>query len=376
MWLIGLVFLITGCWDRVEIEERGFVIGSAIDSSDKTQKFILTFQFVIPSAMQGKDKGGKEGQTFLNISSEENTLFKATREISTLVSRSPYLEHNKIIIVSEKLARDGKIAEVLDFFIRDHEMRRSAKVIIAAGEARELLEIKPAIEKLPVQSINSASENPNKSESITPPTNIGDIHEFLLENTSFAIPQITALDNKVKVSGAAVFNGNDKQMRGFLNDDQTSGRNFFKGRVKAGAIEILVENKYVVFELKDARRKIQANVSDKEHPVFDIRVSVDGNVSESYTKAPLLRTDVISEIENKVEAKITDMMEEVLEKVQRDYKSDVLGLGDYLNEGHYSTWRTIRQDWDQGKNYFSKCRVNIHVNVKLKIIGSIVKTES
>ncbi|QMV41878.1 Ger(x)C family spore germination protein [Cohnella cholangitidis] len=373
-WLFGLAIL-TGCWDRVEIEERGFVIGTAIDAAANNQ-FVLTFQYAVPSAFTGgSDMDGKKGEAFLNVMEQGRTLFRAARKMSNESSRSPYLEHNKIILVSERLAKEGKLEEVLDLFLRDHEMRRAAKVMIAEGEARKLLELKPRIEKLPVLYINATAENPKKSESITPPTKIGEVHRFLLEEYSYALPKISAEGTKIKVSGAAVFNGYDNRLRGFLSADLTSGRNFFRGTVKTATVEIVVENQLVAFELKSASRKMKASVSDPEHPVFDIHVAVSGNVGESYTQADLLKPKIMADIEAKVSAKIAEAMDDVLNKAQKEYRSDILGLGEHLNENHHRAWMKIHDNWDHGENLFSRARVNIHVKTKLRIIGSIENSQ-
>jgi len=374
---IGLVLLsmLTGCWDRVEIEDRGFVIGTAIDTADNGL-FKLTFQYVVPNAMQGKSPtGSSQGSPYLNISAEGKTLFKAARKMSTEASRPPYLEHNKIIILSEKLARSGKITEVLDLFIRDHEMRRAAKVMIAEGEAKSLLEVKSPIDRLPVQYINSTSENPDKTETITPPTTIGEVHRFLLEDRSYAIPKIAPVANKISISGAAVFSGSDNRLKGFLNEEQTAGRNYFRGTVRAGALEITVDDQLVVFEVKRASRTMHANVADRERPVFDVDVDVEGNVGESFTNVDLLDPKVTADIEAKVGAKIKSIMSDVLDKTQKDYRADILGLGEHLNENHYGAWKFIRHDWEGGSRIFSNSKVNIRVNVKMRIIGSIQRSK-
>lgn len=367
--------VISGCWDRLEIEDRGFVVGSAIDQGENGT-FELTFQLVVPSAMQGTSAGGghPSAMAYQNITSSGATLFKAARKMSNETSRSPYMEHNKIIIISEALARAGKIQEVLDVFIRDHEMRRAAKVMISAGQAKKLLNVKPDIETLPVQYINSTSENPQKSESIVPPTTMGRVHRFLLETHSFAIPRIAQTDNKISLSGAAVF-GSDNRMRGFLNGEETTGKNFFSGRVKAGALEIELDGKAVVYEIKGADRTIRANVSDPRKPEFTVNVNVEGNVGEWHTDADLLDPKVVWAIENRVREKIQTMMYSVLEKLQKQYKADAIGLSDYLNENHYRIWQKIKDDWDHGENLFSKCRVIVRVNAKLRIFGTIERVQ-
>ncbi|XID91282.1 Ger(x)C family spore germination protein [Paenibacillaceae bacterium WGS1546] len=368
--------VLCGCWDRIEIEERGFVVGTAIDLTE-SGAFELTFQFAIPGAMLEKTPEAQSSdQTYQNVSAEGETLFRAARKMANKSSRVPYMEHNKLIIVSEKLAREGRIEEALDLFIRDHEMRRSSKVLVAKGQAKKLLTIRPRIERLPVEYINATSENPDKSETITPPAIVGHLHRNLLEEHSYAIPVISAMDNKASVSGAAVFHGPTNKLKGFLSGIETSGGNFFNGTIRAGVVEIEYEGEPIVFEIKDVNRRLRADVADPEHPVFDVEISAEGNVGESYSKADLLNPSVIAEIERKVNERVRDVMESTLDKVQREYRSDVLGFGDHLRENHYRTWETVKDDWEEGKQIFSRCNVNIRVRSKIRIVGAIDRAKN
>lgn len=373
-WLIGLVMIATGCWDRVESEERGFVVGAAIDSAEE-KKWNLTYQFVVTSALSSKEGGSKQGGAFYNLSTEGNTLFKISRDMSTKVGRSPYLQHIKIILLSEEVAKKGDFGKAMDLFLRDHELRRAAKVMIADGEAKRILGINPTNEKLPVLYIDSISENPYKSSGMMPPTNVGKIHGYLLGKVSYAIPRIVGLKNKVKIGGAAIFKGKDNRMVGFINEKETAGLDFITGDVKGGAIEFKINDEFVVFELKGSKGKIHANVSDPEHPVFNIHIFAEGNVGESYASLDFLDQKVIAEVEKKVAMQIEDLANAAIDKLQKDYKTDALGLGTFLNREHYRTWKKIKDDWDTGRNLFSKCQIRIQVKVKMRIIGSIIESE-
>lgn len=375
VWLACLTIFITGCWDRVEIEDRGFVIGAALDTSDK-KKIKLTFQFVVPSALSGKGQTGSSGakDAFMNLTTEGNSIFDAARQMSTQASRSPYLQHIKIIILSEDLVRKGELSMALDLFIRDHEMRRASKVMIADGTtARKIFEIKPTNEQLPVLYIDSTSENKAKSASILPPTSVGDVHSFLLGDHSFAIPKITALDQKVKVSGSAVFDGSNKKMKGFLNSRETMGLNFMTGVVKGGSIEFQMNDKMVVLELKQSKRTIHANVSNPEHIVFNVEVDVEGNVAETEARLDLLDEKVLREIEKKVAEEVEKRTTMITQRAQKKYKLDFMGMGRYLEQSHFNTWKSIKDDWDQGANLFLKSEIQVKANVKVRIIGSTIE---
>ncbi|MBD2863069.1 Ger(x)C family spore germination protein [Paenibacillus oceani] len=46
------------------------------------------------------------------------------------------------------------------------------------------------------------------------------------------------MDNKVVTSGAAIFDGHTLLLKGFLNEDEATGRNILTGTLKAGALEL------------------------------------------------------------------------------------------------------------------------------------------
>ncbi len=69
-------------------------------------------------------------------------------------------------------------------------------------------------------------------------------------------------------------------------------------------------------------------------------------------------------------AAIYDEMNAVMARLHK-VDIDAIGLSDYLNENHYRAWQKIKNDWEGGEQLFSKCRVLVKVNTKMRIIGAI-----
>ncbi|USK70825.1 Ger(x)C family spore germination protein [Peribacillus asahii] len=389
-----LLFLVTGCWDQNEIEERGFVIGTAIDmvkgqtddsvgemsEEERKEKYKLTYQFVVPGNFIGGGSGGgqsgggaSEGKPFLNLTAEGTSIHQITRKMAAETSRKPYLEHINLIVLSEELARKGHLKDAMDFFVRDHEMRRVAKVMVAEGEARKVLEINPQHEKMPVLFIDSLSENIVKHGTSLSPINIGDVHSYLLKGNSFVIPRIVIKDNKGIILGAAMFNSQNQEMIGTLNESETLGLNFITEKVESAVLEFLMNGQLVAFEIKGAKSKIEADVSDKDQIKFTVKINVDGNVGEVYGDVALKNRSVLSEIEEKTAKEIERIINGVIDKVQKKYKVDVFELGAYLKQEHYKTWKQVNKEWDKGENYFSKSVVDVQVRVDVRQIGASIK---
>lgn len=382
--ILCLALIVTGCWDRVEIENRGFVIGIAIDkvkekapSKPKAkQRLDATYQFVVPGALRGGGTagGGQGGEAFLNLSSVGNTMFEISRTLASKTSRSPYLEHMQIILVSEDVAKKGQFAHVMDFFLRYPEMRRTIKIMVVEGEARKALEIAPKNEKLPTMYIHSASENSPKNAQMLPEVKLAEVHELLLKKGSFVIPRMTVREKEVKITGAAAFQGHNEKMVGFLGEEETEGLNMITGEIKGGILEIPVKDNLMVYEIKGMKRSIQARISDKDQIEFTINIESEGDVGESLDSLDYLDPAILSNIEKKVAKEIERLTNDTIKKVHEDFKVDVLGLGDYLNQEHYSTWKTIKDDWDHGRNYFAKSKIRVQAKVKLRTIGNVNQT--
>ncbi|TCP20305.1 Ger(x)C family germination protein [Scopulibacillus darangshiensis] len=194
--ILLLLVLMTGCWDQIEIEERGFEIGVAIDLSKDVPelvesgselakdngRFALTDQFVAPGGLGGQSQQQSVGggqKPFFNITAQGNSMFEATRDMAVKTSRTPYAEQLKVVITSAKAANTPY--NVLDLFLRDNEMRRNIKVLISKGRAVDVLNISPKNEKVPSIALDSITNNVDKNTAMVPDIRIGDIHENLLK---------------------------------------------------------------------------------------------------------------------------------------------------------------------------------------------------
>lgn len=386
-----------GCWDQVQIEQRGFVIGVGVDAdhSHKTEersdkeapdkpkgkmRFVVTEQFVIPGGITGgKGSGGQSGvnATHLNLTSTGDTLFEISRQLSSRTSRTPFYQHLKVLIISEEIAKT-KLAftNVLDYFLRDPELRRGIKVMIAKGKAKDVIEVRPKTESLPVLYIDSVSRNTFKNARMLKEVRIGEIQEYQLSRTSFALPRVTPDDTEVKIAGAAVFHGYNGRMAGFLGEEETEGLNFLTGEIDGGMLKISVEDNLVTFNIQGAKRRLHADTSDKEHIRFTLEVICEGAIAESFERIDFTKKTAVTNMQRKLEAEIVRMTGDTLRKVHKEMKTDVLGLGSYLKQKHYSLWKQVRTNWDYKKNYFAQSDIQVKATVYIRNFGDIINSES
>lgn len=394
LFALALLVLTAGCWDRVEIEERGFVVGVAIDVPKSPQKpeqkqagleknprgnarYAVTYQFVVSGKLQSASGSNSPapGQAYLNLTSEGETLIDIDKQLAGRTSRFPYYEHLKVIAISEELARnEHEFARVLDFFLRDPEMRRSAKVFVAAGEARDILNVEPSNEKLPVMYINSVSENSVKNARILPETKLGEIHEYLLGQRSFVVQRIMSAEDKheVKLEGAAVIRGVNSQLAGMLGPEETEGLNLLTGKFRTGIVKAEVKNNLVACDLSIKKRTIDADVSDPEHIRFRIRIEAEGTLGESFEQSlDVLKRKSIGLVEQAAEREIVRMTKAAIRKLQHDFQADAMGLGANLHQNHHTVWKQVGRDWEKGKRYFTQCEIQVEPRVIIRRTGTV-----
>src|SRR5699024_6227318 len=108
IFLISItVLLLTRFWDTINIEDRGFIVGSAIDlAEDDTDDpiYSITNQFVLPQSFINPAEQASDQKAFENITGKGRSVSRVNEEMSANSSKTPYFGHIKMLIISEELA--------------------------------------------------------------------------------------------------------------------------------------------------------------------------------------------------------------------------------------------------------------------------------
>ncbi|MFI8708592.1 Ger(x)C family spore germination protein [Bacillus sp. NPDC077411] len=387
MGCIFFVILISGCSEREEIEERGFVVGVAFDpATNKEEKSETattsysrlikgTYQIVLPSSLTERDsKDG--GKNYININATADSVFAQIRIISKKISRSLFFPHIEVLIFSEDLLKKPFVLEdALDVFFRDHAMRRNIRIFVSKGRAEDILKQSAKPENLPAKYISMISNHAQKNAQMLEAIRIGDLQEKMSANRSFVLPVLGLTRQGIKMEGAAVFRGKDKKLVGRLNGMETLGLNYIIGKKVGGFFKIQRGNQQIVFEIRSMHRKIHPFLTDPTKPKFVIDVYLAGALAEVY-----LRKDNKAMSDKEISKYLASEMEKQLQKtvkvVQKDLKVDVLGVGEYYKRKNYKKWIKVKKNWDKGQNYFSNSHIIVRVHPSIEHTGSVLPIRS
>lgn len=367
--------LLCSCWDQIEIEERAFIYGMAIDvAEDNSEEIQLTEQLIIPEniSTMSAGGGGGEGKAYRNIKDEGKTVYSIDRKITENTSRFTDSNHLQIVLFSEEIMKQPTLfKEYLDIFFRGKRMRRGIKVAVTNGKAEKFLTVEPEHEKIPSEYINGILENKGKLE-IVDLIRIGDIQEKILEKRSFPIPYLIKKDSKkIEYAGMAIYNGQKERMVGKLEGEEAEGLSYIRSLKHTGRIDVKVNNEETTVEILKIKSKFSLDDREKNILKFTLKINIIASIAEQVGTENMESFKVLKEFEDATSKKAEEIVKKTIDTLQKDLQTDGMGLWLYLNRYKPKLWKEVKNDWDVGENYFSKSEINVVVNVKVEEPGDI-----
>lgn len=358
----------TGCWSNRDIKDIRIAVAAGLDKSEDN-KIELTIQLVKPSAIRGgQDGGAKQEKAFQTISEKGDTVFEAARNMLVTVDNKILLSHIQIIVIGEKLAREG-VADVLDFFERDHESNQKSVIIIAKETAaKNILNAKSGLKEIPAMHLADIMENEEANGKIIKVM----LTELIQESSPGKAPvagAIEIIDKKetitiedMRVEGAAVFK-KDKLV-GWMTPLETRGLLFTEDKVKSGIINISNpqdESKKIGIEILRSKGEKDVQLAEGKITCM-VKIEEEGNVGEQHGTGDLTKQDMVKQMEEETEKAIMKEIRDVIQMVQNKYKCDVFGFGDEVYRKYPDYWEKVKDKWDE-----EFCQVAVEIKVESKI---------
>ncbi|MDI6617319.1 MAG: Ger(x)C family spore germination protein [Clostridiales bacterium] len=382
--------LFSGCWDKVEIDQRAFVGVIMVDMAPpgyeekveesvknipgiekQTGKMIkVTYEFPNASEIAGNDTGSGGGgggeEEKGGISSVAVTIDETNRYIDSRLSRRLFFGFTQTIIFGEELLKNpDKFEEVLDYFRRAPEFGRSMRVLAAEGEACKVAEIKPKNEKLLFRYIRGILENESSNGRISDIT-FNEFITMLSANGDSVMPKVTVKGDELKIAGDAIIK--DYKLQGFLPEYDSFYFNALSGKRKAGSESINTNGLTVNYLIRNTGRSIKLINDDPENIEVGINIETEGVISSASAGMEIYDDNFIK----KVERDLNDVDEEscsfVIKKLQKDYKNDALLIGEYLRKHNPSLWNKVKDKWNE---VYPTIKIIPTVDNKIRRIGTV-----
>jgi spore germination protein KC len=337
---VSLIFLLTGCWDEHELNESGFVQGVAVDL-DRDGKILLTTQIYKP--IVGGSTTGKAG-TFLNIQTKGQSIEDAIRKVPIQLGRKAQYSHIRVILFGEPLAKTIPIGKVLDFFIRDHEMRLTTKTMITKGKASNYLEFHPSIEPSISQQFRTIQESAFRYNSMTTNMNILELAIQLKSKVNDADVTMVYLNDRKKVAVEGVALLKEGKKVGELSPSHTPYLNMLVNHYNSGVINVPCKSEKSVMESFEVT-SLQTHITPKvKEGTVNARISVKIKGSATaLTCTSMTTSKEVNLFQKSVEDVVKKGLRQTIDQLQKQ-KTDILGIGNELYRKHPDQWRG---NWDE-----------------------------
>lgn len=358
-------FMLTGCWNYVEVNQQMNVSGIAIDEGQQGKKYHLSVE-VISVGIKAE-----AAITANVIETDSDTLFEGIRDLIAMTTKKLYFGHCKTMVIGEKAAKNG-IAEIIDVTLRNHEVRKELDIVISKGcDAKDILLTEGIATPIMAYKIFDLMNTSVKAVGGAPTTKAYLVFNSIQnEGICTVIPalEIGNIQEKkvLELAGVAVFK-NDK-LSGFLDKRETEHLSFLNNKIKrSGLITVQAfENtdlflSYEVYKSK-TKRDLQFN---EDVPSVNITVNTSVIIGEVQTEQDFSKPEEVENIKQHLEKSMEEDFTKLIDMAQKKMNCDIFGIGAQIYRDNPEMWEKYKDNWEE---IFEKIKIN--VECKVRITGS------
>lgn len=372
---ILLCLLVSGCWDRIEINDVAFVYGTALDRQG--ERIRVAMQIPLPGQMGGPGtQGGGGGQSarksWYTDSETAGNLVGAIRSLQARASRMLEFSHQRVVLIGEHLARH-EVAPYLDEFARLPPNRLSSLVAVAKGSAANVMTTDVTMELLPLEMVRELLRQGMKR-----PRSLRDVFVMMLsDGIDLALPMVKSIqlpieqpqNQNIQLSGIALFDQNNKMVAA-LEQDDANGILWAMNEVRFPNLIIPAPDGSgsisAVFHEIDVDYK---PIVHGDHIRMNIQVRTKGIISSNQSAYDLTYHTNLLNVERQTEAMIKRMIEKSIRLAQQHH-SDPIGFGRLIYQQLPREWRRIRERWYQ---LYPSAEVNVNVLARIEHPGAVME---
>ena len=356
--LLGLMLLLTGCGGKKEVEELFFVLGVGVDLGKEEGTYVITLQMADPKISGG---GGAEIGN-LTVSIETDSLAEVQDKLNESLEKQPFMGTVRIFVIGEELARSG-LNDAIDLFQRFSQFRRSAYLLVAKGEAKEVLSATIQGKDLPALSLLETIEG-QKHFSVFPVTRLGHYLTILgRDGQRPLIPLVEVLEKgehgityqsnekggrELTVHEAGVFQGG--MMKGVLSDEESKGYLWLDDQVNSRIIFTeVMDGIKISCRIVDTKTKYKVEEINGQ---IGIRFIIDarGVIREIWGQKQTFNNiewqDFLKACEPYVSQAIQKECEAAIAKSKK-LQLDFVGIGRKIEVKKPKYWQQVRDNWEE-----------------------------
>lgn len=345
--LIVTIFLTSGCYDYVELNDLSIISGIAVDYKD--DKYVVTYEI-----LNDQKKQDSISEKAIIVSKSGKTIAEAFNNTTEEIAKKPYYAHLKCVVISEEIA-GYKLENLIDYFLRKTDIRSEFDTVIAKDiSAKKLLDSNNKNNPVISDLIESLLEN-NKYYKNNTKTNPFEemVTDILIFGEEAKMAVIKKDDDNLKIDGIGLFN--DYKLQGIITKDNAITYNVLTGNALNASYTTKCNNnnnETLTFAIYESKPKININNNK-----ININVKADANIVESNCNYNFKDTKTYEKL-NKEYSKLLEKKINKFITTTLELDSDILGI----RRIYYNKYRIKNNDIWKLLDY--KVNVDFKINKK------------
>lgn len=381
------IVLLTGCWDRKELQDIDIVSAIGIDKGDDDDvenRYRVTVQVINEGLIAGgQQKGGVgEASPVSTFSAKGSTVAEALRKIAPKLPQELFFPHVQLMVIGEELVKQNGIQDLFDWIERDSQFRTLFPILIVRDNtAKNLLQILTSLEAIPSAKIVGGLESTQKTWGEFASTRA----DKVIQQMGGEVAQLTGVQitgdpengnkltnvqqvstkTELEIKGLAILKNG--KIQEWLDGDAARGVTWINNEMTKTIINLDCNNKKkgLAVDMMRSKTKIKVQIKEKK-PVIQLTVRSEGHISEVHCPIDLNKHEQIAKLEKQMEK---EMKEEIMLAIDaaKNQKSDIFRFGEAVNREDPKLWKEIEKKWND--EIFPKTEVNVKVNSFIRRSG-------
>ncbi|MDR1541699.1 MAG: Ger(x)C family spore germination protein [Clostridiales bacterium] len=368
---IAFLFLASGCWDKVELESRGFVVSLGIDLGGGESPFRYSVSASLPSVNGMRDEASNDSSKTVK-KADGPDISSALSLMGMSSSQKLYLGQARLVIFgAELLGDEERFKEAIDACERNHEIGRKIFVLSTKGKASDILEADIGEEPSAGIYIENYYRNASSSGTLKSHQGLSNIISDLRSGGNTLIPEVELKytqggDAYLELGGCAAVKG--FKLAGFLDSKQTRGFEWVMGDARGAEVSVPFESGNEPLSVSSGRSKIRFQEIGGNLEC-NVDVKVRGSIAESgFSEESLYDASALSKRSVKYEEAIKQEILDCAKLLQEDFGADAYGFLDMLRKRSYSAYKRVEGEWEEN---FKKMKIIPNVTVDIISAGAI-----
>ncbi|MBP1995137.1 Ger(x)C family spore germination protein [Paenibacillus eucommiae] len=365
MLLAAVITLVTGCYDRVDLEEQtsSFLVGFDLDDENK----LITYATNPVFSNQAEKKSQEIG-----VIADTPRQSRAKLEARTF----GFLSYRKvqIILIGKRLLQQENWYELMDVILRDPKNPLTPRIVAFNGALSEIIDLNMKDQPmLPLLLRGMVDSKSARSETVQ--TTFQELDRQIYEKgvTPYISEVILDKEKEIVMNGTTLLDHKGKY-KATLSMPETVVLQILQKQVKSAAsITLRIPGKSktgpfdtdrLSFNAEKIKTKISTSYSqDRFH--FGIEIKMPIVLTER-----LFAHDVQTrgkQLESMIAKQMKEKFESLIRLIQKN-KIDPIGLGVYARAYQYKPYSKVKEHWGEA---LAKADIQVDVKVMIRSMGPV-----